>query len=77
MGCKQRREARKKDAVFSLAVRGRQRKSILPFEAKKPVWISAAGREAAFYPTASHGRIKENPNPLRLLRLCGERSPYL
>ena len=28
--------------------------------------------EAPFYPTASHGRIKENLNPLRLLRLCGE-----
>jgi hypothetical protein len=34
--------------------------------------IPTGGREAAFYPTASHGRIKENPNPLRPLRLCGE-----
>ncbi len=34
--------------------------------------FSAGGREAAFYPTASHGRIKENPNPLRSLRLYGE-----
>jgi hypothetical protein len=33
---------------------------------------SAGGREAVFYPAASHGRVKENFNPLRSLRLCGE-----
>ena len=43
-----------------------------PLRGKVYVHISAGGREAAFYPTASHGRIKENPDPLRPLRLCGE-----
>jgi hypothetical protein len=33
---------------------------------------SSGGREAVFYPAASHGRIKENIYPLRSLRLCGE-----
>ena len=43
-----------------------------PFKAKRFVQISARGREAAFYSAASHGRIKENINPLRSRRLCGE-----
>jgi hypothetical protein len=57
---------------FALAVRGRQSKSLHLFEAKRFVQISAGGREAAFYSAASHGRIKENINPLRSRRLCGE-----
>jgi hypothetical protein len=32
--------------LFSLAVRGRQRKSLLPLHGKEPVSISAAGRAA-------------------------------
>jgi hypothetical protein len=43
-----------------------------PLEAKRFVQISAGGREAAFYSATSHGRIKENINPLRSRRLCGE-----
>ena len=57
---------------FVLAVRGRQNKSLHLFEAKRFVQISVGGREAAFYSAASHGRIKENINPLRSRRLCGE-----
>ena len=33
---------------------------------------SSGSREAVFYSAASHGRIKENINPLRSRRLCGE-----
>jgi hypothetical protein len=61
-----------KKGFFALAVRGRQNKSLHLFEAKRFVQISAGGREAAFYSAASHGRIKENINPLRSRRLCGE-----
>ena len=43
-----------------------------PLRGKGFVQISVEGREAAFYPAASHGRIKEDVNPLRSLRLCGE-----
>jgi len=57
---------------FVLAVRGRQNKSLHLFEAKRFVQVSAGSREAAFYSAASHGRIKENINPLRSRRLCGE-----
>jgi len=57
---------------FALAVRGRQSKSLHLSEAKRFVQISAGGREAAFYSAASHGRIKENIDPLRSPRLCGE-----
>ena len=57
---------------FALAVRGRQSKSLHLFEAKSFMQISASGREAAFYSATSHGRIKENINPLRSRRLCGE-----
>ncbi len=34
--------------------------------------IFAEDREAIFYPIASHGRIKEDINPLQSLRLCVE-----
>jgi hypothetical protein len=57
---------------FALVVRGRQSKSLHLFEAKRFVQISARGREVAFYSAASHGWIKENINPLRPRRLCGE-----
>ena len=57
---------------FVLTVRGRQNKSLHLFKAKCFVQMSAGGREAAFYSAASHGRIKENINPLRSRRLCGE-----
>jgi hypothetical protein len=57
---------------FALAVRGRQSKSLHLFEAKRFLQISARGREAAFYSAATHGWIKENFNPLRSRRLCGE-----
>jgi hypothetical protein len=47
-------------------------KGVKPLRCKGLILGSAGGREAAFYPTASHGRIKENLNALRSLRLCGE-----
>jgi len=34
--------------------------------------VCPGGREDAFYPAASHGRIKENIHPLRCLQLYGE-----
>jgi len=61
---------------FALAVRGRQSKSLHLLEAKRFVQISAGGREAAFYPAASYGRIKEDINPLQSLRLVNT-SPNL
>ena len=45
---------------------------LLSFRDKGFAQISAGGRKAAFYPAASHGRIKENTDPLRSPRLCGE-----
>jgi hypothetical protein len=58
--------------VFCSGVEMPQSKSLNLPEAKRFVQISAGGSEAAFYSAASHGRIKENINPLRSRRLCGE-----
>jgi hypothetical protein len=61
---------------FALAVRGRQDNILYLFEAKD-LYRSHANNEAAFYPAASHGRIKETFIPLRPLQLCGKLLPYM
>jgi hypothetical protein len=66
------RSSQRKWFFFSGGERPPEKKPSQALRGKGFMQISAAGREAGFYPTASHGRMKENPNPLRPLRLCGE-----
>ncbi len=69
-----RRDAKLAEKMIFLSggERPPEKKPSQPLRGKGSLQVSAGGREAAFYPTASHGRIKENSSPLRPLRLCGE-----
>jgi hypothetical protein len=66
------RSSQRRWYFFSGGERPPEKNPSRPLRCKGFMQISAGDREAAFYPTASHGRKKENPNPLRPLRLCGE-----